>query len=285
MAMTKKNVGALVPSILGMGANIAGAIPGLKKPRRVDSAKAVADTAPRVMGAAVGAAQAGQGASRGLALREGLRQAAFAGEKIAGQVGQAAQQDAVINQANTDARNARIKDFVNSTTEGLGQFTQAMIQPEKKDLAQEQAQAAAAIQMQPEMQQDPTGLAGGGAVGDPSPGPLDTPQAEQAGITDQGPDLAQMEADLVAGPVAKFQSTDALNQLRAMSPTIAAPEIEADLENRLQAKRLMLQDAERLGISLDNVWANINRQLNLKPGQSGENPLGVRIPFSSGGEE
>jgi hypothetical protein len=45
----------------------------------------------------------------------------------------------------------------------------------------------------------------------------------------------------------------------------------------------MLQDAERLGVILSEVYAPLNRKLNLKPGQSTANPMGLSLDYA--GEE
>jgi hypothetical protein len=64
---------------------------------------------------------------------------------------------------------------------------------------------------------------------------------------------------------------------------VAAPEIEEALDNRLRAKALMLQDAERYGVNFDTINPMI-KQLGLKPGQSVQNPYGVRFDMGEGEE-
>jgi hypothetical protein len=41
----------------------------------------------------------------------------------------------------------------------------------------------------------------------------------------------------------------------------------------------MLQDAERLGIILSEVYGPLNRKLGLKPGQSTANPMGLSLDY------
>ena len=267
---------SLIPSLVGLGTSVAGAIPGLKKPKRDKlSGRAAAEAATKVASAAVGGAQAGQGASRGLALRQGLRSAldpvAQGSAAAEGIQAEAAFQNRV------DERNQRIADFTGGAAEGLAQVGQAFIQPKSAEESQ------ALLQEQPEFQPSATGLDTPAAGVAPSQQAL-TSTAE--GLADpQGlglGDIEQQFADEAAGPAADFKSTAALERLISQAPSVAAPEIEADLDNRLQAKKLMLQDAERLGINLGDVLANINRKLGLSPGQSVDNPFGVNLSFDQG---
>jgi len=281
---------AIIPSLLGLGGKIAGAIPGLKKPKRTHAGgRAAARAASQANAAAVGAAQAGHGASRGLALREGLRSAATQVAAASGQAADAAQRDEAAFQAQLTARNERIADFASGTAEGLAQMTQGFIQPK--------GAAGGTIEGQPELQGSETGL-GTPAAGTPEERPALASSTE--GLQDPAvQDLDQMEQDMVqknielaeqddprvSGPHADFASTKRLEQLRAKSPTVAAPQIEAYLGQRLRAKKLMLQDAERLGLDLGTMLPMINRQLDLKPGQGAQNPFGVSLDPGDQGEE
>jgi hypothetical protein len=270
---------ALLPSLIGMGAKIGGAAAGLKKPKRTNvGGRAAARLASQANAGAVGAAQAGHGASRGLALREGLRSAAVQVGQASGQAADAAQQDEATYQAQLDQRNERIASLTSGIGEGMAQMTQAFIKPEAGE------EARSLVHDQPEMQDSATGLDTPAAGVAPSQQAL-TSTAEAMADPD-GATLGQLEqefADEASGPTADFKSTQALEELLTMAPTTAAPALEADLENRLQAKKLMLQDAERLGYSMDGILASINRQLNLQPGQSVDNPMGVSLDYA--GEE
>ena len=287
--MANANVSALIPGLLGIGTAIGTAIPGLKKPKRTDaSAIAVRDAQAKIGNAAVGASQAGHGASRGLNLREGLRSASALVAKAAGQGAAAAHQDEVRYNDQMTARNERLAQFGGGISDKVGAMAQALIKPEDKD---------ATLQGQPEQQENLTGLEAPSA-GVPDTGPALTSSTE--GLQDpNGPTLDDLEAEFAAeeqkaltpdelrqmaeqdgaGPAARFQSRAAFDEVHAAAPTTAAPEIEADLENRLQAKRLMLQDAERYGIILSEVYAPINRKFNLKPGQSTANPMGLSLDY------
>lgn len=269
---------SIIPSIIGMGTTIGGAIPGLKKPKRTNAAsEQVRRAQSAVAGAAVGGAQTGHGASKGLALREGIRGASkLVGDAAAAGAG-AARADEDAFQGQLDARNQRIAALTGGIGEGLAQMTQGLITPKGNEAA------SAEMQGQPEMQgaQTATGLEGPAAGEAPSQQAL---ASTTEGLQDpDGASLEQLEqefADEGAGPTADFKSTKALEELLTAAPTTAAPALEADLENRLQAKALMLQDAERLGYSLDGILAQINRRFQLQPGQSVDNPLGVSLDHS-----
>jgi hypothetical protein len=277
---------AIIPAIIGMGAKIGGAIPGLKKPKRTNAGgRAAARTASQAGAAGVAGASTGHGASRGLALREGIRGASKLVGAAAGASADAAQKDELLYQEQLLARNERIGDLTAGIGEGMGQMAQAFIKPKAGS-----DDANRTIQAQPEMTQDSaTGLstdghALGAGVGEaPSQQALDT-TAEH--MTDpDGATLVELEqqfADEASGPTADFKSTKALEELITLAPSTAAPALEADLELRLQAKKLMLQDAERLGYNFGDITALINRQFNLKPGQSTENPLGVSLDYAGG---
>lgn len=296
--MANANTAALIPGLLGIGTAIGTAIPGLKKPKRTTaSGDVVTKLQASVGNAAVGASQAGHGASRGLNLREGLRSASALVASAAGQGAAAAHMDETRFNDQMSARNDRLAQLGGGISDKVGAMAQALIQPEET-LAEKKD---ALIQEQPEMSDDPTGL-GGKALASPQDRGALTSTSE--GLQDpNGPTLADLEQEFAAeeqqaltpaelqqlaeqdgaGPAARFQSRAAFDEIHAMSPTVAAPEIEADLDNRLQAKRLMLQDAERFGIILSEVYAPINRRFNLKPGQSTANPMGLSLDYS--GEE
>lgn len=295
MGMTKKNAAALIPGLLGIGTAIGSAIPGLKKPKRNDaSAQAVRDVQSAVGNAATGRSQSGHGASRGLNLREGLRSSSALVAKAAGQGAAAAHADEQRFNDQMTARNERLAQFGGGISDKVGAMAQALITAEEdKDAVDDKLQA------QPELQEDATGL--GPAAGVPS---NDRRFASENGATTteglvdpDGPTLDDLEQDFSAqeelapeelqkiadadeaGPAARFQARTAFDEVHSASPTLLAPEIEADLDNRLQAKRLMLQDSERLGITLSEVYAPINRKLNLKPGQSTANPMGLSLDY------
>lgn len=274
----------IIPGLLGLGTQIATAIPGLRKPKKVDTSKTVAQMAPGVAGAAVGAAQAGHGASRGLALREGLRAAATNVSKVAEQARLAAASDAVMNQQNMEARNQRLADFGSAAAGGLSQVAMAALSPEASKTDEP---GTSAVRMKSRPEDAAFGAEQTQAGAEPeAPGAIDDPEVEA--LQDEvekvriNAQLAEQGDPSVAGPSANFASTERLEQLRAKSPTIGAPELEADLDHRLRAKSLMLQDAERFGIPLQTVIARINRKLQLRPGQSTQNPYGVSL---AGGEE
>lgn len=276
------NIAALIPSLIGLAGQTAGAIPGLRKSKRTsEGSTASAEAATRMANAAVGGAQAGQGASRGLALREGLRAAGQVAGKASRETAMAAQRDEIINQQRLDERNARIADFASGAAGGLSQMGQAFIKPE--DASAEQAQAA--LQAQPEMGENVTGLQApnAGMAMQQQDGLQELPVEPEGPTLDSMGAQEQADADAAAGPVAKFQTRKALDEALMTAPMTAAPEIEVELEQRLQMKNLMLQEAERLGINLSEVAAGINRKLSLNPGQSGANPMGLGLDYT--GEE
>jgi hypothetical protein len=280
------NIGSLIPSLIGMGTTIGTAIPGLKKPKKTDSsANIVRKTQGAVANAAVGASQAGHSASRGLNLREGLRSAGVLVGKAAAEGAQAVDMDERRYTEQLDARNQRVADFGASIGEGAAQMTQALIGDDKGE------PGTAAVKMDGDT---------GGAQGEQTLEKGVRPEDEGAIASMDDPETAMLQQELatlrrnedsassddprLSGPHAEFNTKQRLEELRAKSPTVAAPEIEEALDNRLRAKALMLQDAERYGIHLDTILPMINRQLGLKPGQGVQNPYGVRFNMGEGEE-
>jgi hypothetical protein len=279
------NIGSLIPSLIGMGTTIGTAIPGLKKPKRSDaSASSIRELQPQIAGAAVGASQTGHGASRGLNLREGLRSAGTLVAKVAGEGAAAIDADERRYNEQMDARNERVAKFGAAIGEGASQMTQALISDKKSGEdtkwtgdsnsaeAQEQAKQALPTDQRPEEDEI-------FSADDPE---VNAIQQEMATLQ-RNEDLAASDDPRLSGPHAQFNTKARLEELRAKSPTVAAPEIEEELDNRLRAKKLMLQDSQRYGMHLDTVLPMINRQLGLKPGQGVDNPYGVR--FNMGMEE
>jgi hypothetical protein len=283
------NIGSLIPSLIGMGTTIGTAIPGLKKPKRTDSsAAAVRKTQSAVANAAVGASQAGHGASRGLALREGLRSAGALVSKAAGEGAAAADMDEQRYQAALDTRNQNLAKFGAGIGEGAAQMTQALMStdagetPDTKDKNMESGQGTAFQQAEQTLSTDVR------PEDDGVPASLEDPEIamlqEEFATLKRNEELASSDDPRLSGPHAQFNTKQRLEELRAKSPTVAAPEIEEALDNRLRAKALMLQDAERYGVNFDTINPMINRQLGLKPGQSVQNPYGVRFDMGEGEE-
>lgn len=285
--------GSLISSLVGLGTKVAGAVPGLKKPKKVNTAKEVAKSATAQFGNAVGAAQSGHGASRGLALREGLRQGVAAAGEASAKVGMAAQRDVATNQANMDARNERIAAFTGDLAKGLGDMAAAQIGPKdgggdaeapaQKSLTPDQAEFASI---------PGTGVADAPLPEDMSKGLGDLEQdavdqdrveyeAEVAAAGEQLDDFRQKREDSgigdPGGPAAAFQVDPATKLLQSMPPRLA-PEIEQHLADRLHMNELALAEAERLGIGLDVAIPRMQRRLQLQPGQSSQNPMGHLKP-------
>lgn len=288
------DIGSLIPSIIGMGAKIGSAIPGLKKPAKSQTAKAVAAAAPGVYGSAVGAAQAGHGASRGLALREGLRQATGGVSKLGAQIRQAAATDENINEQRKQARNQRIAQFGTDLAKGLGDMAAIGIKAKGEGTG---------IDDQPGERPEGEVTFGSGEVL-PGEGVRDVPlpeddsmgldDLEQVGAQQQALEQEQLIAD-AEQKLGEFQEKreaagigdvedpneqyklDPISQMFEQRDPSVMPEMELQLDRRFQAKELMLAEAERQGLSLESLLPRINRRLGLRPGQSRYNPTGMNL--------
>lgn len=265
--------------LLGLGASIGAQIPGLKKPKKTNTASAAARKASmKSAGAAVGASQTGFGASRGLALRSGLRAGAKHAREGAAGAANAAAMDEANFQSQNDARNTRLAQFGKDVGEvgasigtGITESRQAAAAEEEAGKAAEMAalqqQAATLLPTYAETTgQDPnTGL-----------------QQEQPGMTPQpmqelevgpGPTLEQTDqyGDSEMDPTAGLTAAPGLEEL-AMDPALAelglqnketlysiAPELEA--QHRLE--NLALAEAYRTGANINRIYARLRRMQDL----------------------
>jgi hypothetical protein len=273
------DIGALVTSIGGLGASLAGAIPSLKKPKRNDaSSKAAARGSSKVQKAAVGAAGTGFGASKGLALRSGLRAASQAALESGGAMAAAAHSDETRFQNQVTARNAAIAGIANAGASGLAQVSQSLIRPQEDDGLEFEASAVG-----DPFADDPSDFIASvkGQAAEGLEGADTLPEAERPGA--EAPIDAEANQQMVQEGVVDF---DPVQEAVATNRGGFTPEIETQLEMKLQMKSLMLQEAERQGITIDSVLAKINRGLGLQPGQASSNPYGVSLmPNAAGAEE
>lgn len=262
-------ISSLLPSLIGLGAKVGTAVPGMRKAPKQNTAREVAKTAGAQFGKAVGAAQAGHGASRGLALREGLRRGTEAVGQVSAQVGRAAAVDQATNTQNEIARRERIASFGSDLAKGIGDMAAMGIAPKKATPGQKQ-EALDTVAEQPELGSDPTGLAGPGA-GVPS---IEQQQAvdQQAFIDDAATRLEdfklQREEAGIPGPeeMTKAPTAQLIEEAYQQAPQVAA-EVERELDQRHSMKSLMLSEVERLGLSLETMVPRINRRLGLNPGE------------------
>lgn len=284
------DLGSLIPSIIGLGAKTAAAIPGLKKPPKSKTAKAVAASAPGVYGSAVGAAQAGHGASRGLALREGLRQATGGVSKLGEQIRLAAATDENINQQRTEGRNQRLADFGSDLAKGLGDMAAIAVGPKGGP----QDPNRPAVEVSPNgfgTPQDP-GDVGTKGLDDLEAGMADQEAVEQQQLIDEAGQqledfkLKREEAGLSAAPEQKSeQETTAslIEEAYGMKPELS-PAIEKELAQTLHLKQLMLAEMERTGSNFGEMIPRVTRRLGLAPGQSLQNPHAVSADLDVTGE-
>ena len=271
------DVGSLVSSLAGIGTKIGTSIPGLKKVKRNDRASAEVRKAQNaVAGAAVGGSQTGHGASRGLALRAGLRSAAELVGKASAAGAGAARADENAYRQEKDQRNARLADFGGDLAKGLGDVAGSVIQP-KEGMSEELAS-------QPEMLTDSTGLGGGAGIAD-GPGAAAVAQEQQQLIDQSAEELDDFraKADAVGtedpgGPRAAFQVDPTTKHIESAPPSVQ-PELEQQLMDRFHMKELALAEGERLGLAMEEMLPRITRKLQLRPGQSFKNPMGAISPI------
>lgn len=273
------DVGSLVSSLAGIGTKIGTSIPGLKKVKRNDRASAEVRKAQNaVAGAAVGGSQTGHGASRGLALRAGLRSAAELVGKASAAGAGAARADENAYRKEKDQRNARLADFGGDLAKGLGDVAGSVIQPKG---------GADSVEDLPD---DGVGISEKALPGDGSmnlddmqQGLDDQAAVEQQQLIDQSAQElddfrakadAAVSGDVDGGPRAAFQVDPTTKLIETAKPSVQ-PELEQMLADKLHMKELALAEGERLGLSMEEILPRLNRKLQLRPGQSSKNPMGT----------
>lgn len=202
--MQAKDLGSLIPGFLGFGAQIAGAVPGLRKPKRTNAAEgAVLAATTGAARAAAGAGSAGYGATRGLSVREAGRQAQQVLLSAAPGIAQAANADEIRYQQDLNLRNERIANFGTMLGAGLstlGAGVGTMVDEKRAPAAAPGFAPTGYPGAAPPPQQDPqTGM----VMGTPQEAPQQAPTPEQAGVVSappaqQGPGPEQ--GDAVAAP-------------------------------------------------------------------------------------
>ena len=262
-----------IAPLLGLGASIGAQIPGLKKAKkRNTSQSAVLQTSARAAGAAVGGSQTGFGASRGLALRGGLRAAANIARVGAGAAGKAAASDEASYQNEKNARNSRLAQFGKDVAQTGAAIGTGITESRAAAEADEGAGKAAEIQMLQEQASSllPTYAESQGidpVTGIPAQQEAQTLREEQVGPgpgLDELDEYGQHESDL------SLNEPPGLDEL-SMDPALAelgiadketlysiAPELE--LQHRLE--NLALDEAYRTGANINRIYGRLRRMQN-----------------------
>lgn len=265
--------------LFGLAAQIGTAIPGLKKPKKSNAAAdAARETSKRAAGAAVGASQTGFGASRGLALRSGLRAASDIAREGAVAAGRAADLDEQRHQKAVAVRNANLATFGKDLAETGASIGQGLVESRT---AAEAEKAAGDAKIQ-ELRTKAAGLLPtyGQTMGiDPATG-LSTGQTEQAQPqtlegyeevpTGPGPDLDQMDpnGDPYDGEVLPEPPTLAELSLDPALAELGIGEKEAlysiapELELQHRMENFAADEAYRTGGNLLRVYARVRRMQN-----------------------
>jgi len=287
------DIASLVPSIIGLGAKAAGAIPGMKKPKRPQTAKEVAKAAGSHFGKAVGAAQTGRGFSRGLALREGIRGGMDAVEANSRAIGAAAQNDEATYQKLKAQRAENIANFSTDLAKGLGDMAGMAIGP-KKGESDLQDPDRPPVDVNPDTgfgtPQD-EGDVGNEDLTALEKGMADQEQVEQQQLIDDAAQqlqdfkLKREAAGISAAPKQMDEPTttsELINQSLTSKPGMS-PAIEKELAQTLHLKQLALSEMERTGSNFGEMLPRLNRRLGLSPGQTLQNPFAMDLDVSGEG--
>jgi len=262
-----------IAPLLGLGASIGAQIPGLKKPKKRNTASSAARQASmRAAGAAVGGSQTGFGASRGLALRSGLRAGAQYAREGAIGAAKAAASDEQQYQNDKTARNARLAQFgkdVGQTgaaigtavTEGRAANEAADAEGKAAELKMLQEQAGALIPTYAESQMvDPvTGLHQSAQQQMPGDTKLEEQQIGPGPGLDELDQYGQHESDYNGAPdIGEVSMDPALAELGiADKETLYSIAPELELQHRME--NLALDEAYRTGANINRIYARLRR--------------------------
>ena len=275
MPPSDKTLGILgvVADLAGLATKIGTSVPGLKKARKRNTSRSAAQEAGRkVQAGAVGGSQTGQGATRGLALREGLRRGSASARENVAASARAADMDEQRFTQERDARNERLATFGNDMTGMAGQVGQGLV-----DLiaAKEGGTEGVALPGQAEVAGiDPiTGLS---LQQDP------TAQALDAGLQLQEPELGTGVGDqsqtfgLGTGDMGGAPPTTPMEAYQsAMGVDMnALVELAPVMEYKMRVTNMAVQEAERRGVDVSSIIAPLMRQLNIDP-ETLLNPAGA----------
>lgn len=258
-----------VADLAGLATTIGAQAPGLKKARKRDtSARAARAGGMQTAAAAVGGAQTGFGASRGLALRSGLRGASNAARGAADAASTAAAQDEQRFVQERDARNARLAQFGKDIGGFAGQVGQGVsdviaakgAQPVGGEVAlPDQASVmgidpVTGLEIPAEQEPQPAALQQGMQL--QPPGDLQMPQAQDPNLGGQ-----QLQQPMMAPPTTAMEAYQAA---MGIQPNVVY-QVAPAMEYKLRVTNLAVEEAERLGIQPSQVIAPLLRQLNINP--------------------
>lgn len=255
-----------VADLAGLATKIGTSVPGLKKARKRDtSQRAARQGALKTQAAAVGGSQTGFGATRGLALREGLRAASGAARTSADAASTAAAQDEARYVSERDARNKRLASFGTDMTGMAAQVGQGMVDLAAGNAANKGEDLQGLLPDQAAVSGiDPnTGLALPDSV---EPANAALGQMPQMDLEDPTQDFGQQEQTQKFGLGMAPPTTpmEAYQAAMGIQPN-AALEIAPVMEYKLRVTNLAVQEAERMGVEPASVIAPLMRKLNIDP--------------------
>ena len=265
--------------LVGLAASIGTSIPGLKKAKRGSAAVSAArNTQRRAAGAVIGGSQGGFGASRGLALRSGLRAASNIAQAGAVTAAAAASSDEAQFQKDKDARNARLAQFGKDTGAAAAGIGEGIVKSRQADSAAKAEAEAQALEMQQEQAQkqlpgidevlgiDPaTGLPTEAAalqgeeiqqeLEPDLPRGLDVEQPDEAGEV-QEPVIDVNDPEVAIG-------VDPLYNELGLAGKEALYSIAPELNLQLRQENYALDELTRQGMNIERLYAKLARLQNL----------------------
>jgi hypothetical protein len=280
--------GEQLPGLVGILTDVLSQVPNLKRVKKTDtSARAARLGMIQTQAAAVGGAQTGAGASRALALRQGLRGAGDAARGAADAAAQAANQDEIRYQNQKILRNQRLADFGKDAGGMMAQIGQGVV--EARNAKRGEADPNAEVPQDPQYTQAPVGPDGmpTNVTRAVQPGAVAPAQAEAIQQSQQpagsypGMDNKGVQAQPTpdemfdpASPNYDPVAHAALEPEDYYAAALGIPKnpynlIAPELEYKLRVQNLAFQEANRTGENFMRLSARIQRMNGLAPDLTG----------------
>jgi hypothetical protein len=242
-------------SLVGLATSIGTAVPGLRKPNKATSSRAAAGEGASAVGrAAVGGAQTGFGATRGLNLRTGLRQASQVAKQTGGTLARAADADEVRFNRQNLLRQERLASFGADSADAAANIGLSIVEAQAAKAAEIEANQdlVAAQPGVPDYQLKMGQELGGQPAPQEAPGQFiqDSFQEGQPEPGLEGLPPAEIDID----PLDLVLGIPQKEELYLAAPVL---EIQHRMEN------LAIQEAERQGLPIGSIYAKIQRMQNL----------------------
>jgi len=250
-------------SLVGLATQIGTAVPGLKKQRDINTQRGAAgDVAGGVARAAVGASQTGFGATRGLNLRTGLRQAGQIAKESGGAIAQAAGRDERQTELLRTARNNKLAEFGADAADMAANIGFGIVEARKaKQEDEEVVTPGVTPGVSNEIGTSPLADTYAGEWMDQA-GPQELPVGPGPNLEDLGTGPLT-EGDLSLPDAPEVGLIDPVDEALGIPQRKVLYQIAPELELQLRLEKFALDEMDKYGIDIPMLYSRIKRMQNL----------------------